>query len=600
MATERVTLSLLICVVVCVASKLCAQIRVYPMSWFVNLSNSPVPNWSPYPASDSATIEAAFTAGDKTTLLNDQYKIDFNKLRQVRRDDAKRWREIKREEPPAPTPAAAPAAAAASSSSSSAAAASKPTAISSAVSIAPPSASAPRGAWLPNDLVGVVLSFLSARTGGLTDAFAVCRQWHALAAPRLDVELERGMSILFVNNGRCAPDAPAAQYRLLWFKCYDRDMTMLIDARPENSAVLALLNQHLCDSVGDGRFAHKDCEEGELKFEWIGEEHHDHDRKPDIPVMKQSFAHSVLMPFGVALRRVKQHQKRTRMDTNVIIVNQQLDMDKIKQILAGVKIDKLVDTTATAAAAGATPAPASAAAAASSTPAPDYSRFSLPVLKALVSKAGLTIAAGSTAAALIRQLQEHDWKTKGIPIPNAAAEAAPAPAAAATPAAKPTAKKRKGDDDDDEGEGEADDGPPAKKGRKGSSTSGSASASSSSALDEHFPLPGGAVHGSYSALLTQETKFIRLQVVSVGTAYYAYQRWGKLETKGQSANKKCSSAAEAIKEFEKKFKEKVTHRKQAATERTHRAHTERTQSTEHRTGDRLQAGSRQARAQSTG
>lgn len=166
--------------------------------WFVNLSNSSAANWAAYPAADSAAIEAAFAAGDKATMLNEQYKIDFNKSRQIRRDDPKRWRDIKREAVAAPASAPAPpAAAAAASSSSSAAAAAretKPAAVSSAPSSVSAAAAAPGDTWLPNDVVGVILSFLSARTGGLTDASAVCRQWHSVAAPRLDVELERGMS----------------------------------------------------------------------------------------------------------------------------------------------------------------------------------------------------------------------------------------------------------------------------------------------------------------------------------------------------------------------------------------------------------------------
>ena len=69
------------------------------MSWSVNLANTgEAAKWMAYSTAQNSALEAAYNSKVKSLMLSDEYKIDYTKMRQIRRDDASRWREIRRVE----------------------------------------------------------------------------------------------------------------------------------------------------------------------------------------------------------------------------------------------------------------------------------------------------------------------------------------------------------------------------------------------------------------------------------------------------------------------------------------------------------------------
>ncbi|XP_041638823.1 protein mono-ADP-ribosyltransferase PARP3 isoform X2 [Cheilinus undulatus] len=83
-------------------------------------------------------------------------------------------------------------------------------------------------------------------------------------------------------------------------------------------------------------------------------------------------------------------------------------------------------------------------------------------------------------------------------------------------------------------------------------------------VDEHCHLSGsGEVHEDYDCMLNQtnighnNNKFYVIQVIKSGKTYYSWNRWGRVGEVGQSALKNFSKPEDAVKDFEKKFKDKT-------------------------------------------
>lgn len=70
-----------------------------PYVWQLNLAVDSADDaivWAAYSAAESAVLEAARSRKEKAVVLSDTHKADLVKMRQVRRDDPKRWRRIRR------------------------------------------------------------------------------------------------------------------------------------------------------------------------------------------------------------------------------------------------------------------------------------------------------------------------------------------------------------------------------------------------------------------------------------------------------------------------------------------------------------------------
>ncbi|XP_061640889.1 protein mono-ADP-ribosyltransferase PARP3 isoform X2 [Phyllopteryx taeniolatus] len=83
-------------------------------------------------------------------------------------------------------------------------------------------------------------------------------------------------------------------------------------------------------------------------------------------------------------------------------------------------------------------------------------------------------------------------------------------------------------------------------------------------VDEHcFLSNGGKVHGDYDCMLNQtnighnNNKFYVIQVIKKANEYYSWNRWGRVGEVGQSKLNTFSDVDSAVKDFEKKFKDKT-------------------------------------------
>lgn len=108
------------------------------------------------------------------------------------------------------------------------------------------------------------------------------------------------------------------------------------------------------------------------------------------------------------------------------------------------------------------------------------------------------------------------------------------------------------EEDDSESESE-DEAPPAKKAKTGKAK-----------VDDVCPLSSSAsVHEDYDCMLNQtnikqnNNKFYVLQLLEKGSNYYVWTRWGRVGERGQFKNMGPMDINRAIKDFEKKFKDKT-------------------------------------------
>lgn len=83
-------------------------------------------------------------------------------------------------------------------------------------------------------------------------------------------------------------------------------------------------------------------------------------------------------------------------------------------------------------------------------------------------------------------------------------------------------------------------------------------------VDEHCHVQGSEVHEDYDCMLSHtnidqnNNKFYVIQVIKANDAYCCWNRWGRVGEKGQSkCSKSFNEAENAIKDFEKKFKDKT-------------------------------------------
>ncbi|XP_068171276.1 protein mono-ADP-ribosyltransferase PARP3-like [Antennarius striatus] len=85
-------------------------------------------------------------------------------------------------------------------------------------------------------------------------------------------------------------------------------------------------------------------------------------------------------------------------------------------------------------------------------------------------------------------------------------------------------------------------------------------------VDEHCPLSSnGEVHEDYDCMLNQtnignnnnNNKFYVVQVIKSGSSYYSWNRWGRVGEVGQNKLSEFNNVENAIKDFEKKFKDKT-------------------------------------------
>lgn len=100
----------------------------------------------------------------------------------------------------------------------------------------------------------------------------------------------------------------------------------------------------------------------------------------------------------------------------------------------------------------------------------------------------------------------------------------------------------------------------AKAAAAGSSNSGGARV-----VDSRVPNAGSLkVHEDYSVKLNQthidanNNKFYIIQALEGGGKFYAWNRWGRVGEPGQNKLMPCATAEQAVKEFEKKFREKTS------------------------------------------
>nr|XP_046239788.1 protein mono-ADP-ribosyltransferase PARP3 [Scatophagus argus] len=83
-------------------------------------------------------------------------------------------------------------------------------------------------------------------------------------------------------------------------------------------------------------------------------------------------------------------------------------------------------------------------------------------------------------------------------------------------------------------------------------------------VDEHCSLSSqGEVHEDYDCMLNQtnighnNNKFYVVQVIKANNTYYSWNRWGRVGEVGQSKLNKFDKVETAVKDFEKKFKDKT-------------------------------------------
>ncbi|XP_068598888.1 protein mono-ADP-ribosyltransferase PARP3 [Brachionichthys hirsutus] len=83
-------------------------------------------------------------------------------------------------------------------------------------------------------------------------------------------------------------------------------------------------------------------------------------------------------------------------------------------------------------------------------------------------------------------------------------------------------------------------------------------------VDEHCPLSSdGEVHEDYDCMLNQtnighnNNKFYVVQIIKSDNGYYSWNRWGRVGEVGQHKLNEFSDVDKAIKDFEKKFKDKT-------------------------------------------
>ncbi|XP_015243834.1 PREDICTED: poly [ADP-ribose] polymerase 3 [Cyprinodon variegatus] len=82
-------------------------------------------------------------------------------------------------------------------------------------------------------------------------------------------------------------------------------------------------------------------------------------------------------------------------------------------------------------------------------------------------------------------------------------------------------------------------------------------------VDEHCYLSSAEVHEDYDCMLNQtnignnNNKFYVIQVVKENNSYYSWNRWGRVGEMGQSKLTAFDKVESAVKDFEKKFKDKT-------------------------------------------
>lgn len=83
-------------------------------------------------------------------------------------------------------------------------------------------------------------------------------------------------------------------------------------------------------------------------------------------------------------------------------------------------------------------------------------------------------------------------------------------------------------------------------------------------VDEHCTLSGhGEVYEDYDCMLNQtnvghnNNKFYVIQVITSNNSYFSWNRWGRVGETGQSKLNSFSKPEDAVKDFEKKFKDKT-------------------------------------------
>lgn len=81
-------------------------------------------------------------------------------------------------------------------------------------------------------------------------------------------------------------------------------------------------------------------------------------------------------------------------------------------------------------------------------------------------------------------------------------------------------------------------------------------------VDEHWPL-SGEIYEDYDCMLNQtnighnNNKYYVIQLIHEGTRYHTWTRWGRVGESGQNKTSTFHSLDPAVKEFEKKFKDKT-------------------------------------------
>ncbi|XP_069010078.1 protein mono-ADP-ribosyltransferase PARP3 [Embiotoca jacksoni] len=82
-------------------------------------------------------------------------------------------------------------------------------------------------------------------------------------------------------------------------------------------------------------------------------------------------------------------------------------------------------------------------------------------------------------------------------------------------------------------------------------------------VDEHCSLSSGEVHEDYDCMLNQtnighnNNKFYVIQIIKENNKYFSWNRWGRVGEVGQSKLNPFDKPENAVKDFEKKFKDKT-------------------------------------------
>lgn len=163
----------------------------------------------------------------------------------------------------------------------------------------------------------------------------------------------------------------------------------------------------------------------------------------------------------------------------------------------------------------------------------DPSSMSVGELKAALKSRGLAVSGAKKV--LQQRLQDHLGGEDEEEEEEE--EEAPPPKKKAAKRAQPQAKA-----------------PPAKKAKKSGGTR---------KVDDVCRLSGVTVHEDYDCMLNQtniganNNKYYRIQVLTNGSSFWAWNRWGRVGEPGQNALKGPTTADGAIKDFTKKFKDKT-------------------------------------------